>query len=113
MEVICQRCIQPHTELKFLEEFSNAEVYFDIDNRNPYFYCVAEADKQNYVRGYDISQTCENGSSKFGERPFCPLNRINLEEAIAVLLRNSKIFTIEDNEAVVRDIREGLISTPL
>jgi len=50
MEVICERCITPHTEQSFIEEFSNSEVYFDIDTQNPYFYCVAEADKQNYVR---------------------------------------------------------------
>lgn len=113
MEVICKRCIQPHTELSFLQEYANADIYFDIDNTNPYFYCVAEADKQNYVRGYDISQSCENGTNKFGERPFCPLNRINLEEAVAVLLRNSEIFTIEDNQKVIENIRNGSITSKL
>ena len=105
MEVICERCIQPHTELKFLEKYRNADVYFDIDSTNPYFYCVAEADARNYVRGYDIGESCQDGSSEFGERPFCPLNRINLEEAVAVLLRNSNIFTIEDNQIIVDRIR--------
>jgi hypothetical protein len=50
MEVICERCIQPHTEQKFIDRYFNEDVYFDIDNTNPYFYCVAEADAQNYVR---------------------------------------------------------------
>jgi len=89
MEVICERCIQPHTESRFIEAYANKDVYFDIDSSNPYFYCVAEADARNYVRGYDIGESCQNGTNKFDERPFCPLNRINLEEAVAVLLRNS------------------------
>lgn len=50
MEVICERCIQPHTEQNFIDRYFNEDVYFDIDNTNPYFYCVAEADAQNYVR---------------------------------------------------------------
>jgi hypothetical protein len=50
MEVICERCIQPHTDQSFIDAYFNEEVYFDIDRTNPYFYCVAEADAQNYVR---------------------------------------------------------------
>lgn len=113
MEVICERCIQPHTQYEFIEEYFNEDVYFDIDNSNPYFYCVAEADKQNYVRWYDIWQSCQDGTSMFWQRPFCPLNTINLEEAIAVLLRNSWIFTIDDNALVVENIRNGTITAPL
>ncbi len=113
MEVICKKCIQPQTDFQFIEEYASQDIYFDIDSSNPYFYCVAEADKQNYVRGYDIGESCQNGTSKFWERPFCPLNRINLEEAIAVLLRNSGIFTIEDNAQVVESIRSGKISENL
>jgi len=110
MEVICERCIQPHTEFKFIEAYANEDVYFDIDNTNPYFYCVAEADARSYVRGYDIGESCQNGTNKFDERPFCPLNRINLEEAVAVLLRNSGIFTIADNQRVISDIWSGRIT---
>ncbi len=110
MEVICERCIQPHTETSFIEEYRAKDVYFDIDTTNPYFYCVAEADARNYVRGYDIGESCQNGVSQFWERPFCPLNQIKLEEAIAVLLRNSGIFTIEDNRQVVEKIQVWNIS---
>jgi len=113
MEVICERCIQPHTEFEFIEKYFNEDVYFDIDNTNPYFYCVAEADDKNYVRWYDIGQSCQDGTSQFWERPFCPLNTINLEEAVAVLLRNSWIFTIDDNAVVVENIRNGSISARL
>jgi len=113
MEVICERCIQPHTEFRFIEKYFNEDVYFDINNTNPYFYCVAEADTQNYVRWYDIGQSCQDGTSSFGQRPFCPQNTINLEEAIAVLLRNSGIFTIDDNAQVIQDIRNNSISLTL
>lgn len=110
MEVSCERCVQPHTEFSSIEKYFNTEIYFDLNNRNPYFYCIAEADSQNAVRGYDIGESCENGTSQFGERPFCPLNQINREEAIAVLLRNAGIFTISDNAEVIRDIGAGNIT---
>lgn len=113
MEVICERCIQPHTEFRFIDEYFTQQVYFDISNSNPYFYCIAEADKQNYVRWYDIGQSCQDGTSQFWERPFCPQDTINLEEAIAVLLRNSGIFTINDNSFIIDDIRNGNITQVL
>jgi hypothetical protein len=50
MEVICERCIQPHTEYKYIAEYAGRDIYFDITETNPYFYCIAEADKNNYVR---------------------------------------------------------------
>lgn len=89
MEVICEKCIAPNTDIDFIQKFQNTEKYFDVPNTNPYFYCIAEADERNFVRGYDLGQSCQNGTSQIGKRPFCPLNRINLEEAVAVLLRNS------------------------
>lgn len=53
LEVICKRCIQPHTEFQYIEAYKDEDVYYDIDTSNPYFYCVGEADASNYVRGYD------------------------------------------------------------
>lgn len=113
MEVICERCIAPHTEYDFIQKYQNADIYFDIDNSNAYFYCVALADDQDYVRGYDAGVACQDGSFLAGKRPFCPVNRINKEEALAVLLRNSSIFTIEDNQAVIAQINAGQITTVL
>lgn len=113
MEVICERCIQPHTEYKFLSEYTGKDVYFDIDEKNPYFYCVAEADAKKYVRWYDAGESCQNGTNKFGARPFCPVNRINREEAVAVLLRNSGIFTIADNQNIISQIYAGTITRKL
>ncbi len=113
MEVICERCIQPHTEYTFLSKYTGKDVYFDIDETNPYFYCVAEADAKKYVRWYDAGEACQNGVHKFWARPFCPINRINREEAIAVLLRNSGIFTIFDNQNVISQISNKTITQKL
>lgn len=107
MEVVCERCIWPHTELQFLQNYTTKDVYFDVQRENPYFYCIAEADANNYVRWYDIGESCQNGEWNPLERPFCPENRINLEEAVAVLLRNSGIFTINDNAGVIASIYAG------
>jgi len=113
MEVACERCIQPHTEYKFIEKYWGQDVYFDVSPDNKNFYCIAEADDKNFVKWYDAWFTCENGISRSWERPFCPKNTITLEESIAVLLRNSGLFTIEDNQAVMQailawDITENL-----
>ncbi len=113
MEVICERCIQPHTQYRFIEEYVNQDVYFDISPENRYFYCVAEGTAKDYVRGYDVGHACENWTIEFWERPFCPLNTITLEEAIAVLLRNSGLFTIEDNNEVIAQIYNWEITQTL
>ena len=110
MEVICEKCIQPQTSISLLERYSNTQSYFDVPRTNPYFYCIEEANDKDYVRWYGIGVACENWTSRDGERPFCPENRILLEEAIAVLLRNSGIFTIADNESVLMDIRNWVIT---
>ena len=113
MEVICEKCIQPQTSILLIEQYSNIQTYFDVPRTNPYFYCIEEANDKDYVRWYGIGVACENGTSRDWERPFCPDNRILLEEAIAVLLRNSGIFTIEDNQRVISDIRSWIITENL
>jgi len=113
MEVICKRCIQPHTEFEFIQKYAGKDVYYDINASNKYFYCVADADANNYVRWYDPGYQCEDGTQRDNERPFCSNNRITLEEAIAVILRNSGIFTIENNEAVRQKIVNGEVTQAL
>ena len=110
MEVICEKCVQPLTPIWLLQAYSSTQSYFDVTKTNPYFYCIEEANDKDYVRGYGIGVSCEDGTSRAWERPFCPDNRILLEEAIAVLLRNSGIFTIEDNQQVLQAIRDGGIT---
>ena len=113
MEVTCKRCIQPHTEFQYIEKYLNKDVYYDIDSKNKYFYCVAEADANNFVKWYDPSYACDDGTQKDEERPFCSANNITLEEAIAVILRNSGIYTIDDNKQMFQDILAGKITKKL
>ncbi len=113
MEVICKRCIQPHTKFEFVEKYLGEDVYFDIDSGNKYFYCVADADANNFVKWYDAGFQCDDGTQRDNERPFCSNNNITLEEAIAVILRNSGIFTIVDNEQVRQDIIDGKVTKQL
>gem|GEM_PF-535868 len=54
MEVICKKCIQPNTALDLLKSYTGKDVYFDISEKNKYFYCIAEADVKDYVRGYNV-----------------------------------------------------------
>lgn len=107
MEVICLKCIQPHTEDYFLNAYTGKYVFFDINDSNKYFYCVADADAKSYVKGYNKGYVCENGSSKVGEAPFCSNNNITKEEAYAVILRNSKIWTAAQNGQMTSDIANG------
>ena len=104
MEVICLKCIQPHTEDYFLDTYTWKDVFFDINETNKYFYCVAEADAKNYVKGYDKNYVCEDKTSKSWERPFCSDNNITKEEAYAVIMRNSKIWTVDDNLKMLSEI---------
>lgn len=107
MEIICKKCIQPNTELEFLQAYTWKNVYFDINEANPYFYCVAEADNKQYVKWYVQGDVCQNNTSKEWERPFCPDNKITKEEAYAVIMRNSKIWTIAQNAVETQAIIDG------
>jgi hypothetical protein len=113
IEVICKRCIQPNTALDLLQTYTGKNIYFDISEKNKYFYCVAEADAKDYVRWYNPWDKCEDGTFKAWERPFCPLNTITREEAYAVILRNSKILTIDENEKILQDIKNGTVTESL
>jgi len=48
---------------------------------------------------------CQDGTTKASEIPFCTNNNITLEEAVAFLLRNSSIFTIQDNQNILSQIQ--------
>nr|MDD3720788.1 PKD domain-containing protein [Candidatus Gracilibacteria bacterium] len=113
LEVSCKKCTVPNTPIDIINTYSGTNLFFDIDKTNKYFYCIALADDKNYVKGYDPGYTCDNGVYKVGERPFCPSNNITLEEAIAVILRNSNLFSIEDNALVMQDIKDGKITENL
>lgn len=112
-EIQCDRCIEPHTPSSTIEKYLGEDIFFDIDNTSPYFYCIAEADNRNLISQYSIWTTCWDGSSEFWERPFCPWNTVSREEAASYLLRSSNIFTQEDNIEVIDQIQKWEISENL
>ncbi|MDQ7023207.1 MAG: PKD domain-containing protein [Candidatus Gracilibacteria bacterium] len=113
MEVSCKRCISPNTDFELLKSHSKTQTFYDVSKDNKYFYCIAESDKLGYVKGYSSGYQCEGKESIEGEKPFCIDNKITLDEALAVLLRNSGIFTIEDNKKVIEKIYSGEITKDL
>ena len=113
MEVTCKKCISPSTDFWLIQEYSTALTFYDVAKTNKYFYCIAEADDKWYVKWYDKWYTCENGDFDDERRPFCVDNKITLEEALAVVLRNSGIFTVEQNRTVIEQINAWNITEDL
>lgn len=110
LEVSCKKCTRPNTEIEYINTYSDSDPFFDVEKTSKYFYCISLADDKNYVKWYDKDYTCENWVYKIWERPFCPANNITLEEALAVILRNSNLFTIWDNALVIQDIKDWKIA---
>ncbi len=104
LEVSCKRCISPNTDFEYIKKYSSSVPFFDVLETNKYFYCISESDANNYVKWYGYSYVCEDWTWITNEKPFCVNNKITLEEAIAVILRTSWIFTIEDNEKILKKI---------
>lgn len=113
MEVTCRKCISPNTNFNLIKNYSTATTFYDVAKTNKYFYCIAEADDKGYVKWYDKWYTCENNEVDKNRRPFCVDNKITLEEALAVILRNSGIFTVEENRKVIEQINAWEITKKL
>ncbi|MDD5769715.1 MAG: PKD domain-containing protein [Candidatus Gracilibacteria bacterium] len=113
MEVSCKKCIKPNTALEYILKYTGKEIFYDLKETNKYFFCIAEAKDTNVVKGYLPGYVCSDGTTNANDIPFCSNNNITLEEALAVLLRNSSIFTIEDNNKIISDINSGIITTDL
>lgn len=110
MEVVCNKCIQPETTMYYRSKYYWVDIFYDIDVTNKYFYCIAEAKEKNYVKWYDEWFTCWDWTTKDWEVPFCSNNNISLEEALAVLLRNSWILSVEENIEIKNQIVNWEIS---
>ena len=113
MEVTCKKCISPNTDFWLIQEYSTALTFYDVDKSNKYFYCIAEADDKWYVKWYDKWYKCENNEVDANKKPFCVDNKITLEEALAVILRNSGIFTVAENRVVIEQINAWKITEKL
>ena len=112
-EVTCEKCIKPNTDVSLLTKYVNSSPFFDLDKNSEYFYCIASATDKWYVQWYQPGTTCEDGTLRSGEVPFCPANTITLEEAIAVILRASGIMTLEQAAQVEARIISGEITNDL
>lgn len=113
MEVWCSKCIKPNTALEYILKYWNNKVFFDVGDNNDYFYCISEAYNKDVVKWYSPSYKCQDWTTKSGEIPFCTNNNITLEEAVAVLLRNSSVFTINDNNNIISQITSWIITNDL
>lgn len=113
MEVWCSKCIKPNTALEYILKYSNKKVFFDVGDNNDYFYCISDAYNKDVVKWYSPSYVCQDWTTSSWETPFCTNNNITLEEAVAVLLRNSSVFTINDNNNIISQIEAWIITTDL
>lgn len=110
-EVWCTKCMMPNTPSALVEKYQSIpNVFFDVTKSNKYYYCIADALQNDVVKGYDAGYKCADGTQKAWEKPFCTQNTITLEEAVAVLLRNSSVFKIQDNNEIIKGIQNGTIS---
>lgn len=109
MEVWCTKCIQPYVSPEYILKYSNQKTFYDVTHRNDYAYCIADAYSKDVVKWYSPGYVCKDGTTKSWEIPFCTNNNITLEEAVAFLLRNSSVFTIQDNQNILSQIQAWLI----
>lgn len=113
MEVWCTKCIQPYVSPEYILKYNNQKTFYDVSNTNDYAYCIADAYVKDVVKWYSPSYVCQDGTTKSWEIPFCTNNNITLEEAVAFLLRNSSVFTIQDNQNIITQIQTWLITQNL
>ena len=113
VEVNCQRCIPPNTPASLINMYVWIHPFFDVFESNAFNHCIAYAKDHNYVRWYNIGQACDNGVVNENQAPFCVSNSITIEEALAILLRNSSIFSIHENQQLLWMITEGDITEPI
>lgn len=113
MEVNCIKCIQPATPVELITKYSNILPFFDVFQENKNFYCISEWKNNWFTLWYDKSYKCDDWTTKNWESPFCINNNITKEEALAIMLRKSSIFTLEDSEKTINDIRNWIITENL
>ena len=104
MEASCKNCIIPDIDIEYIEAYYNTKPFFDLNNSNKNFYCIAESKENDYVAWYNVSDACQNWVQKDWEAPFCVDNKIKLEEAIAIIMNNSWLLSSEENRNIINRI---------
>lgn len=113
MEVNCMKCIQPNTPLDLITKYSWLTPFFDVVQTNKNFYCISEWKENWFAVWYNKSYKCDDWTTKAGDEPFCINNNITKEEALAIMLRKSSIFTLADSDQIIKDIYNWTISENL
>lgn len=112
-EVGCTACITPTTNTELVQNFSGIQDFYDVDSWNQYFYCIAQAKKDNIFSVYTPWYQCQDGSFEQNKSPFCPNDSITREEAISLLLQQSSIFTAVQNTNIMSAIQRWEITRAL
>ncbi|MDP2090794.1 MAG: PKD domain-containing protein [Candidatus Gracilibacteria bacterium] len=112
-EVTCKKCIQPNTSYDLVNKYENKLVFYDINQSNKYFYCIADSTNNSFLSGYHQGSKCEDGTIKIGEKPFCPNNTIVLEEALSIILKASGILSNKEADQIRQNIINGKITKKL
>lgn len=90
MSLKCEECLQPNTSASNVLNFYNFDSFYDISSKDKNYYCIWIANYKNVVRWYGTWYRCNSWELFFDDKnPFCPDDNITLEEAIAVIVRNS------------------------
>lgn len=103
-EISCSECIKPNVDFELTKKHSDKKIFFDVENDNKFFYCIADSVEKWRVTGYQEWTVCQNWTSKPWEKPFCPENNIILEEALAIILRSGNILSIDEAEKIRKEI---------
>jgi hypothetical protein len=113
METSCNKCTKPNTSTWIIDTYKNSFPFFDVDNSSNYSYCISLANDKNYIDSYSKWYKCDDWTVNADKIPFCPNNYVSIEEAVSVILRNSNLFSVEDNNTVLADIANWKITTNL
>ncbi len=113
-EVNCVKCRWDNISQEIKDKYLNKKSpFFDVSKDNPNYFCILDAKEKGITVWYDKGHIGENWTWEPWKIPFCPNNKIKLEEAIAMLFRSAKIFTINQANKVIQDMKDWKITKVL
>lgn len=113
MEISCKKCTKPNASMDIVNEYWDKTPFYDVFESNSYSYCIALAEDKNYIDSFTAGHKCEDMTYSQGKIPFCTNNYVTLEEAIKLILKNSNLFSEEDNQKIINDINDWVITNNL
>ncbi len=113
MEVTCEKCIFPHTDYNYIKFYSGKDTFWDLEENNENFYCIYEADNEEYFSEYSAGYECDDGTSQDWWIPFCVNDVVTRQEAIMVLMKSSNLISERTVLRVLQDIDSWSITENL